>query len=86
MSTIVEHNGLLKLYSKGADTTLLPLLSKGNSPFKDFIDEQSSEMSKRGLRCLYYTIRILPMEIKNRIPVEAEEVEKDLTLLGLTGI
>lgn len=74
MSAIVLHNGLLKLYAKGADTTMLPLLSKDNQPFRQFIEEQASEMCKKGLRSLYYAMRILPMEIKDRVPVEAEEV------------
>lgn len=43
-------------------------------------------MSKKGLRSLYYAMRILPKDIKGRVPVDADEVEKDLTLIGLTGI
>lgn len=86
MSVIVEHNGVLKLYTKGADTTILPRLSTSDNPFTDSINESASRMSKKGLRSLYYTIKILDPSIKQRIPIPSDEVEQDLTLLGLTGI
>jgi magnesium-transporting ATPase (P-type) len=38
MSVVVLHNGILKLYVKGADATILPRLSKDNQPFKEYIN------------------------------------------------
>lgn len=70
MSVIVIHNGILKLYCKGADTTVSSILSKSHQPFKEFIDVQASTMSKKGLRSLYFAMNILPMEMKDRIPIK----------------
>ena len=42
-------------------------------------------MAKKGLRSLYYAMKILSPEIKSKIPVK-DDIETDLTLLGLTGI
>lgn len=61
MSVIVLHNGVLKLYVKGADATLLPRLSKVNQPFLKSINNTATDMSKKGLRSLYYAMKILPM-------------------------
>ena len=85
MSVIVRHNGLLKLYVKGADTTILPRLSKSKQPFLEYINKSATEMSVKGLRSLYYAVRILPTELRHKIPLTSE-IECDLTLLGLTGI
>lgn len=42
-------------------------------------------MSKKGLRSLYYAMRILPIEMKDKVPLTSD-IENELTLLGLTGI
>ena len=41
MSVIVQHNGILKLYTKGADATVLPRLSASNQPFLETINNSA---------------------------------------------
>ena len=59
MSVVLRHNGLLKLYVKGSDTTVIPRLAK-TQPFLKYINDKASEMSKTGLRSLLFAMRILP--------------------------
>ena len=61
MSVVVLHGEVLKLYVKGADATILPRLSKTNQPFLSFINNSATDMSKKGLRSLYYAMKILPI-------------------------
>lgn len=70
MSIIVDHDGVLKLYIKGADTTILPRLDKNNNPFLEYINTTAESMSKKGLRSLYYAMRILPEDTRGNIPIE----------------
>lgn len=84
MSVVVRHNGVLKLYTKGADSAIVARLSK-DQPFLKFISGKTNEMSKNGLRSLMFAMRILPESILRKLPLEAS-IETDLTLIGLTGI
>lgn len=59
MSVVVRHNGLLKLFIKGADSTIVPRLSK-NQPHLAYINKKAEEMSRNGLRSLMFAVKILP--------------------------
>jgi magnesium-transporting ATPase (P-type) len=84
MSVVVRHNGVLKLYTKGADSAIVARLAK-DQPFLQHINEKTSELSKNGLRSLMFAMRILPDSLLDNLPLDAS-IETELTLIGLTGI
>lgn len=83
MSVIVRHHGVIKLYTKGADATVIPRLAR-KQPYLKFLTEKASEMSKNGLRSLMFAMRILPESVLEK-PLDSN-LENELTLIGLTGI
>jgi phospholipid-transporting ATPase len=70
MSVVVRHNGHLKLFIKGADSTIIPRLAK-HQPFLKHISGKASEMSKNGLRSLMFAMRILPNDSLRNLPLDA---------------
>jgi len=84
MSVVVRHNGLLKLYIKGADSAIMARLAK-SQPFLNHISAKTTELSKNGLRSLMFAMRILPESLLEKLPLQPS-IESELTLIGLTGI
>ncbi|BDY12519.1 HAD-IC family P-type ATPase [Hydrogenimonas cancrithermarum] len=91
MTVIVEEKGQKVAYVKGAPEVLLARASHyfdGNdrkpldTHMRKAFEEGYVELAKRGLRTLAMAKRVLPPETK----LDPEDVEKDLTLLGVVGI
>ncbi|KAL4496106.1 hypothetical protein ABPG72_015528 [Tetrahymena utriculariae] len=60
MSVVVRHNGLIKMYIKGADNKIKERLnSQIEQPFLHEIQEKIDEFSKKGLRTLLVAMKIL---------------------------
>ncbi|CAD8102056.1 unnamed protein product [Paramecium sonneborni] len=102
MSVIIDDNGVIKLFIKGADNIIKGRLSP-NQIFLNQIVNYLDDFSKVGLRCLLMGIRILSNEeyrefdnAYNNLPdndKRAEEVEKltnnleqNLTLIGASAV
>ncbi|CAI4231031.1 unnamed protein product [Auanema sp. JU1783] len=104
MSVIVEENGGIIMYTKGADSAIMDRL-KGGGEHKDLMTERVHEYSCKGLRTLCFTMKelnkdefklfqesyqfILQVSTGDRetmLSEKADEIEKDFTLLGVTGI
>jgi len=89
MSTLVEENGKLTVYTKGAIDNLLRLsthiLVNGETiPFSDehreLFNRATERMSDEALRTLGVAYK--PVETK----IKPEEMEKDLILIGMVGM
>ena len=65
-SIIVEHNGLIKLMIKGADSFIIDRLSKDTpQPYLKEMEKELVRFSKKGLRTLCMAERVLsPSEYK----------------------
>jgi magnesium-transporting ATPase (P-type) len=60
MSVIVRHNGIIKLYIKGADNMILARLNKNvEQPFLESTKKRINEFSKEGLRTLLIAMRVI---------------------------
>jgi P-type E1-E2 ATPase len=80
MTVVVESKGVVFTFVKGADSVLRGLLSH-----LEFIESKTKEMSKTGLRSLWFAYKMMPNQASyETTPVP--ELESDLTLLGATGI
>ncbi len=88
MSVVVEQKGAYHVYTKGAVDELLPhcrfiATEEGRRPITEeeiaTVLALAEEGSSRALRVLGYAERAI-----DRIPVEGDDVEEDLTFLGLT--
>lgn len=63
MSVIVRHNGMIKMYIKGADNMIKMRLNKSEEqPFASEIYTKIDDFSKKGLRTLLLAMRILEEE------------------------
>ena len=91
MTVVVEENGKRIAYVKGAPEVLLEragwyLEGTEKKPLDDAarrrFEEAYVSLAKAGLRTLALAVRELPEETR----LEPDEVEKDLTLLGVVGI
>ena len=61
-SIIVRHEGVIKMYTKGADNIIIDRLKKGDEevqPYLAFINEQLKFFSSKGLRTLCLAMRLL---------------------------
>ncbi|CAK84558.1 unnamed protein product (macronuclear) [Paramecium tetraurelia] len=102
MSVIIDDNGVIKLFIKGADNIIKGRLSP-NQIFLNQIINYLDDFSKIGLRCLLMAIRVLSNDeyrefdnAYNNLPdndTRAEELEKltnnleqNLTLLGASAV
>jgi magnesium-transporting ATPase (P-type) len=72
------------VFVKGADTAIKKLLNP-NQKYLDFISTKTSDMAKTGLRSLWYAYKIMP-KTTNFDEISVNDMEKELTLLGVTGI
>lgn len=60
MSVIVRHDGVLKLYVKGADSIIKERLSTSQpQPFLKAVDDKLDFFSKKGLRTLCLGMKVL---------------------------
>jgi magnesium-transporting ATPase (P-type) len=87
MTVIVQtQKGKILVFTKGADTSVEPLLVGLDEKDKMTLDNLD-DFANEGLRTLVYAYKELKSTsaqyIKNMIP---EEFESDLTLLGVTGV
>ncbi|WP_200762994.1 HAD-IC family P-type ATPase [Nitrosophilus alvini] len=91
MSVIVEENGKKIAYIKGAPEVLIQRASwylengekkRLDEDAKKRFEEYFGELAKKGLRTLALARRELPDDIR----LDAEDVEKNLTLIGVVGI
>ena len=91
MTVVVEEEGRKVAYTKGAPEVLLEraawyLDGSEKKPLNDASRERFtkaySDLAKKGLRTLALAKRTLPQEVK----LDADDVEKSLTLLGIVGI
>lgn len=58
MSVIVKHNGVIKLYTKGADAIIKSRLGP-NQIYLEGIDRKLDMFSRKGLRTLCLAMRVL---------------------------
>ncbi|GEK91944.1 HAD-IC family P-type ATPase [Alkalibacterium kapii] len=82
MVGLVEENNLKKIFIKGAPDRLFEM-AKLDSDERSYWEEQMSKRTKKGERVLAFGVKEVPKE-KNH--VDHEDVNSDITLLGLTGI
>lgn len=60
MSIIVRDQGIVKLFMKGADSTVKSLLNnEASQPYKKFCEMKTDEYSKIGLRCLFIAMKVV---------------------------
>ncbi|CAD8146015.1 unnamed protein product [Paramecium octaurelia] len=102
MSVIIRHNGVIKLYTKGADAIIKARLSP-NQKYLDGMDQKLDMFSRKGLRTLCLAMRVLSEEQFNQFSRamndalgsgETEklqddlinQIEKNLTLIGATAV
>ncbi|SKB58914.1 cation-translocating P-type ATPase [Maribacter arcticus] len=74
--------GILAITKGAVDVLLGKLVENQNSHISDF-EHKADKMAERGYRVLGYAIRLLP-----KLPkiLNANEIEKDLTLIGFVGM
>ncbi len=76
MSVIIKHNGVLKLFCKGADNIIIARLSEDNQPFKDEVLFNLNEFSKKGLRTLCIAMKTIGEEEYKQIAKEIKIAEE----------
>ncbi len=90
MSVVVEEDGRLVMYTKGAPEIILErstrvLTDRGEKPLseddKAAVQRAVEEMAMNGLRVLALAYRVL-----DHVPGDDEDPERDLVLIGLVGI
>lgn len=63
MSIIIRDQGVIKLFIKGADSSIKALLNMNiDQPFKKCCEKKIDEYSKIGLRCLCIAMKIISEE------------------------
>lgn len=62
MTILVEWEGAIFVFVKGADTSIRKLLSP-NQKYLNFITEKTKDMSRTGLRSLWFAYKMMPTEI-----------------------
>lgn len=84
MTVVVRSEGNILVFVKGADTSITKLLSP-NQRYLHHIRTKTEEMSRTGLRTLWFAYKMLPSNviIEN---LSEWEIEANLTLIGATGI
>ena len=80
MSVLIRcPDGSIKLYCKGADSSMMPRLnSKANLTIRDRTQAYLDEYSVQGLRCLCIASRILPPDVYNEWSVRYKAAGKDI--------
>ena len=81
MTTVHLVNGAEVAHVKGAVEALLPRSTLSNEE-QQRVRQAAAEMERSSLRVLAYARRSFP----DRAPTEADELERDLELLGLVGM
>lgn len=76
MSVIIKHDGVIKLYCKGADNIILARLSNDDQPFKEDVMNNLNEFSKKGLRTLCIAMKVIGQEEYKRIAKEMKIAEE----------
>jgi magnesium-transporting ATPase (P-type) len=91
MTTIHKHNGKLSAYSKGAPRSILSICNKivVNDKVEDLTEEHLQtveakihEFASEGLRVIAIAYADLPIET----PLQAKNVEQNMTLVGLAAM
>ncbi|CAD8064402.1 unnamed protein product [Paramecium sonneborni] len=102
MSVIIRQNGIIKLYTKGADSVIKARLSP-NQKYLNGIDQKLDMFSRKGLRTLCLAMRVLSEEQFNQFSKAMNDalgsgdseklqnelinqIEKNLTLIGATAV
>jgi P-type E1-E2 ATPase len=90
MSVVVKDAaGKLKLFIKGADGSMIPRLSKTDQGTQTATLHFVEEFAKKGLRTLVFGVRDLSgfneAAILNN-EIVAVDLEKDIRLLGVSGV
>lgn len=63
MTVMLEWQGAVYVFVKGADTSVRKLLSP-NQKYLNFITEKTKDMAKTGLRSLWFAYKMMPTDIK----------------------
>ena len=74
----------LLVFTKGADTSIEKILAEKQNYLED-IKQKTNEMTRTGLRSLWFAYKTLPLSA-NIDRMTEEEIESGLTLVGATGI
>jgi len=86
MTVVCKMNGKTYAFVKGADSSMEPRLINLDDSDKVTLDDLD-DFAEQGLRTLVYGYKEMPdMTHKEVDDLEHTDVEKDLTLLGITGV
>lgn len=86
MTVIVRIGAKTLAFCKGADTSMEPRLINMTDQDKASLDDLD-DFANQGLRTLVYAYKELPNYTADQIEnLRNEDVEKDFTLLGVTGV
>lgn len=84
MSVVVKKDKVISVYVKGADSNIEKLLAP-HQKYLQVIKEKTNELTRTGLRSLWFAYKILPENVDASM-LSVEEIENHLTLVGATGI
>lgn len=59
MSVIIKHNGMIKMFVKGADSIIKKRISKEAQPFMDSLDRYLNIFAIKGLRTLLVGMKVI---------------------------
>lgn len=80
MSVLVREKGIVKLFIKGADSTIKMLLNnKIEQPYKKFCERKIDEYSKVGFRCLCIAMKVISdQELQNFMALTQNKTSEQL--------
>lgn len=84
MTVVLRNEGEIIVFVKGADTSIGRILAPGQK-YLDEIRSKTEEMSRTGLRSLWFAYKILHPNT-NVSALSEEDIESQLSLLGASGI
>lgn len=79
ISTIIRHKGQIKLYVKGSDNFIFDRLAKDKrhpQPYSENLESYIRVFSKKGLRCICMSMRILSEEEYAEIQLSIQTAKK----------
>ena len=88
MSVVMKHqtNGKMILFTKGADSSVLTRTKDPNSGEVAKATEEVETYAKAGMRTLAFAMKELQISEAELANMKAEDIETDLTVLGVTGM